>query len=96
MQESDLKLLHEKVPKLLISLALPMILAQMVNALYNIVDRIYISYIPNIGTTALTGVGICFPILMLISAFSALLGRGRSTSCFYSIRVLKKKRGHKN
>lgn len=38
MQESDLKLLHEKVPKLLISLALPMILAQMVNALYNIVD----------------------------------------------------------
>lgn len=76
MRTSDSKLLHAKVPTLLISLALPMIVAQMVNALYNIVDRIYISYIPDIGTTALTGVGICFPIVMLISAFSALLGQG--------------------
>ena len=76
MNTSRNKLLHQKVPKLLISLAIPMIVAQMVNALYNIVDRLYISYIPDIGTHALTGVGICFPIIMLISAFSALIGQG--------------------
>lgn len=95
MQESDLKLLHEKVPKLLISLALPMILAQMVNALYNIVDRIYISYIPNIGTTALTGVGICFPILMLISAFSALLGQGGAPLASIRLGAKKEKEAQK-
>ncbi|MCI5774304.1 MAG: MATE family efflux transporter [Erysipelotrichaceae bacterium] len=76
MKTAESKLLNAKVPSLLLSLALPMIVAQMVNALYNIVDRVYISYIPNIGTTALTGVGVCFPILMLISAFSALIGQG--------------------
>lgn len=70
------KLLHHKIPSLLFQLAIPMIFAQLVNVLYNIVDRLYISYIPDIGTAALTGVGVTFPIIMLISAFSALIGSG--------------------
>lgn len=74
--ESSKKLLHQPVPSLLISLAIPMIVAQVVNCLYNIVDRLFISHIPDIGTQALTGVGVTFPILMLISAFSALIGSG--------------------
>lgn len=66
----------EGVGKLLFSLALPAIAAQLVNMLYNIVDRIYIGHIPNIGAAALTGVGVTFPIIMVISAFSALIGMG--------------------
>lgn len=66
----------ERVGKLLFSLALPAIAAQLVNMLYNIVDRIYIGHIPNIGAAALTGVGVTFPIIMVVSAFSALIGMG--------------------
>ena len=66
----------EKVSKLLISLAAPAITAQLINMLYNIVDRIYIGHIKEIGGLALTGVGLCFPILILISAFSCLIGMG--------------------
>ena len=62
--------------KLLFSLAVPAITAQVVNMLYNIVDRIYIGHIPEIGTAALTGVGITFPIITLISAFSSLIAMG--------------------
>ncbi|MFR6278583.1 MAG: MATE family efflux transporter, partial [Acutalibacter sp.] len=58
------------------SLAVPAITAQVVNMLYNIVDRIYIGHIPEIGTAALTGVGITFPIITLISAFSSLIAMG--------------------
>ncbi|MDD3261027.1 MAG: MATE family efflux transporter [Oscillospiraceae bacterium] len=61
---------------LMLQLSLPSIAAQVVNMLYNMVDRIYIGHIPNTGATALTGVGVCFPILILISAFSALIGLG--------------------
>lgn len=68
-----------EIPKLILSLAIPAIIAQMVNALYNVVDRIYISRIPEIGDMALTGVGVCFPILILISAFAQLVGVGGST-----------------
>lgn len=91
METTNNKLLYNKVPQLLISLAIPMIVAQLVNALYNIVDRLYISYIPNIGTVALTGVGVCFPIVMLISAFSALIGQGGAPLA--SIRLGAKKEG---
>lgn len=76
MNSTNNKLLQNRIPRLLISLAIPMIIAQLVNCLYNIVDRLYISHIPDIGTQALTGVGVTFPILMLISAFSALIGSG--------------------
>lgn len=64
------------IGKLLFSLAVPAITAQLVNMLYNIVDRIYIGHIPNIGTAALTGVGITFPIIVLIMAFSSLVAMG--------------------
>lgn len=62
--------------KLMVKLALPSIAAQLINILYNIVDRIYIGHIPDSGANALTGLGICFPILMIISAFSAFAGSG--------------------
>jgi len=64
------------IGKLLASLAIPCIAAQLVNLLYNIVDRIYIGHIPEIGDAALTGVGVTFPIIILISAFSVLVGMG--------------------
>lgn len=64
------------IGKLLFSLAVPAITAQVVNMLYNIVDRIYIGHIPEIGTAALTGVGITFLIITLISAFSSLIAMG--------------------
>ncbi len=67
---------HEPVKHLLFILALPAITSQVVNALYNMVDRMYIGHIPNIGATALTGVGVCFPLIMIISAFAYLLGMG--------------------
>lgn len=65
----------EKIGKLLLSLALPAIIAQVVNILYNIVDRIFIGRIPN-GQIAMAGVGVAFPIIIIVSAFSALVGVG--------------------
>jgi len=64
------------IPKLLAKLAIPTVIAQIINLLYNIVDRIYIGHIPNIGSAALTGVGLFVPILMLINAFAMLAGAG--------------------
>lgn len=64
------------IGKLLFKLAVPAVAAQIVNILYNIVDRIYIGHIPDIGSAALTGVGVTFPVLMIISAFSSLVGMG--------------------
>ena len=64
------------VKKLMLRLALPALVGQVVNLLYNIVDRIYIGHIPGIGGTALTGVGLFTPILMLITAFAMLAGAG--------------------
>lgn len=66
----------EKIPKLLAQLAIPAVVAQIINLLYNIVDRIYIGHIPDIGASALTGVGLFTPILMLINAFAMLAGSG--------------------
>ena len=59
--------------RLMLRLAVPTVTAQIVNMLYNIVDRIYIGHMPDVGSDALTGVGLCFPILTLISAFASLL-----------------------
>ena len=66
------------IGKLLADLALPSITAQIINMLYNIVDRIYIGHIEDIGPLALTGVGLTFPIIMIITAFSSLIGMGGS------------------
>lgn len=64
------------VKKLLLKLALPAVVAQIINLLYNIVDRIYIGHIPGIGASALTGVGLFMPILMLLNAFAMMVGSG--------------------
>ncbi len=66
----------EPVGKLLLKLSLPTVAAQIINMLYNIVDRIYIGHIPENGALALTRVGVCMPIIMIISAFAALVGNG--------------------
>lgn len=66
----------ELIGKLLMKLALPTVAAQLINMLYNIVDRIYIGHIPGDGALALTGVGVCMPIIMIVSAFAALVGNG--------------------
>lgn len=67
---------NEPVGRLLFRLAVPAITAQIVNVLYNMVDRMYIGHIPEIGAAALTGVGVCFPVIMIISAFAALMAMG--------------------
>lgn len=67
---------NEPIGKLLLRLALPTVAAQLINMLYNIVDRIYIGHIPGIGATALTGVGVCMPLILIVSAFAALVGYG--------------------
>ena len=64
------------VGALMVKLAVPAVVAQVINALYNIVDRIYIGHIPGEGALALTGLGLCFPVLMLVTAFSSLVGMG--------------------
>ena len=66
----------QPVGKLLLNLAIPSVIAQLVNMLYNIVDRIYIGHIPEAGSLALTGVGVCMPLILIISAFAALIGSG--------------------
>ena len=66
----------ERVPKLLARLAIPAVVAQVINLLYNIVDRIYIGHIPGYGADALTGVGLFMPLLMLVNAFALLAGSG--------------------
>ena len=60
----------------IIGAALPMLVAQILNLLYNIVDRIYIARIPEVGTAALGAVGLCFPLIVIISAFANLFGSG--------------------
>ena len=65
-----------KITDNILKAALPMLVAQILSLLYNIVDRIYIARIPDIGTTALGAVGLCFPIIVIITAFSNLFGSG--------------------
>ncbi len=67
---------EDPVGPLLLKLAIPTIIAQIVNLLYNLVDRIYIGHIPEVGDMALTGLGLCFPVIMMITAFSSLIGAG--------------------
>ena len=70
----------EPIGKLLFKLAIPTVIAQVINMLYNIVDRIYIGHIPGDGNE-LTGVGVCLPIIMLVSAFACLVGTGGAPRC---------------
>lgn len=70
-----------KMWKNIMAMAVPMMVAQLINVLYSVVDRIYIGHLPVNATEALTGLGITFPILMLISAFSSLIGMGGAPLC---------------
>lgn len=66
----------EPIGKLLLKLAIPTVVAQLINMLYNIVDRIYIGHMPEDGQAALTGLGVCMPLILLVSAFAALIANG--------------------
>ena len=68
--QKEANLGQDPVGSLLFRLALPSILAQLINVLYNMVDRMYIGHIPEVGANALTGVGVCMPVIMCISAFA--------------------------
>lgn len=74
MAQSEEKLGTEKIGKLILSMGIPTLIAQVINLLYNIVDRMYIGHL--VGPEALTGVGLTLPVIMLISAFSAFVGAG--------------------
>ena len=76
MNEEKDFLEKEPVGKLLLRLALPTVTAQIINMLYNIVDRMYIGHIPKTGAMALTGVGVCMPLIMIVTAFAAFVGYG--------------------
>ena len=66
----------ESIGKLLWKMSVPAIAAQLINLLYNLVDRIYIGHMPGDGALALTGVGVCMPIIMIVTAFAALVSNG--------------------
>ncbi|NLA93623.1 MAG: MATE family efflux transporter [Spirochaetales bacterium] len=74
--EKQNRLGQESIKKLLFSMALPAITAQLINVLYSMVDRIYIGHIKNVGPMALTGVGVTLPVIIIVSAFAALIGMG--------------------
>ena len=76
MEDNKTFLGTEPVGKLLFKLAVPTIVAQIINMLYNIVDRIFIGHIPQVGSLAMTGVGVCLPIIMVVSAFAAFVSAG--------------------
>ena len=76
MEQSKDFLATRPIGRLLLQLSLPTVAAQLINMLYNVVDRIYIGHIEGIGAAALTGVGLFAPILMLLNAFAMLIGAG--------------------
>lgn len=76
MQDDKTFLGTQPVKKLLPKLAIPTVIAQLVNMLYNIVDRVYIGHIPEVGSLALTGVGVCLPLILIISAFASFVASG--------------------
>ena len=78
MEQDKTFLGTEPIGKLLMKLAVPTVIAQLVNMLYNIIDRVYIGHIPGEGSMALTGVGVCMPLILIIAAFAALVGSGGS------------------
>ena len=89
MEQDKAFLGKEPIGKLLLKLALPTVAAQMINMLYNLVDRIYIGHIPNVGVSALAGVGVCMPLIMLVSAFAALVGYGGSPRFIWERKTMK-------
>ena len=66
----------EPIGKLLLRLSIPTVIAQLVNMLYNMVDRVYIGHIPTDGSLALTGVGVCMPLILIVSTFASFVASG--------------------
>lgn len=91
MQDKKDFLGTEPIGKLLFQLSIPTVVAQLINMLYNIVDRIYIGHMPGDGSLALTGVGVCMPIILIVSAFAALVSSGGAPRA--SIHMGKQERG---
>ena len=87
MNSREELLAKAKIGKLFIKLSIPTILAQVVNLLYNIVDRIFIGHLPEVGDIALTGVGVCFPVIMIGSAFASLCGMGGDPKAAIAVSV---------
>ncbi len=76
MEQKNDFLGRDPIGRLLWRMSLPAIVAQLINLLYNLVDRVYIGHMPEDGALALTGVGVCLPIIMIVSAFAALVRNG--------------------
>lgn len=76
MNDNKSQLGTQPVGRLLVKMAAPAVVAQLINMLYNLVDRIYIGHIPGEGAYALTGMGVCMPVIMIVSAFAMLAGAG--------------------
>lgn len=76
MQANEEKLGSAPLFRLMLGMGIPTLIAQVINLLYNVIDRIYIGHIPDVGATALTGVGLALPMIVMISAFSAFVGAG--------------------
>ena len=76
MEQKNDFLGRDPIGRLLWRMSLPAIVAQLINLLYNLVDRVYIGHMPEDGALALTGVGVCLPIIMIVSAFAALVSNG--------------------
>lgn len=72
----SMELAQAPIGRLMLKLAIPTVLAQLVNLLYNVIDRIYIGHMKGDGNLALTGIGICFPIITILNAFAMLIGQG--------------------
>ncbi len=81
---------EENVKKLLLKFSIPAIMGMLVNALYNVIDRVYIGHIKDVGSMAITGVGLTFPIMSILMAFSMLIGVGASS--LISIRLGQKRK----
>ena len=95
MEEKENKLGTQPVGKLLVQMSLPAITAQVINALYNIVDRIYIGHLPEVGSLALASLGVAFPLIMIISAFAALIGMGGAPRAAIALGAGKKEEAEK-
>lgn len=74
--EKETRLATESLGRLMLTMGIPTFVAQLINLLYNIVDRMYIGHIPGSGANALTGIGLCVPIITLIAAFAQFVGAG--------------------
>ncbi len=81
MQEKKNDFTKGSMARNIVSMAVPMTVAQVINVLYNVVDRIYVGHLPGTSTLALTGLGLCFPIIMIVSAFANLFGMGGAPLC---------------